>query len=230
MDSLFCSHVWTPMKARWCISGGSWSKWRISNSKTQQSSLMSPFTIVSLSFYHRKLPKVTRAPTWGRFWGRSAPARWFLWIAGASRWYPMTPRRPETPCPTRSSTTTFLLEWWVTATRGAVDHGAALIGFKLRGVAPLIIIQLSLVCRMPPSPTASTPWERNTPRGSTAGEGADEPDNQKFALAVFSLSYIFYYPTPLPPFSEWKTSFGILSLPHPRPSLPRAKGWGTASP
>lgn len=44
---------------------------------------------------------------------------------------------------------------------------------------------------------------------------------------------IYFHPAPISPFSsvaEWKTSFGILSLPPLRPFLPRAKNSGIVSP
>lgn len=53
-----------------------------------------------------------RAQTWGRSWQRLKRASWCSWTAGASRSSRMTLRRQETPCPTRSSTTTFPLGWW----------------------------------------------------------------------------------------------------------------------
>lgn len=63
-----------------------------------------------------------KAQTWERSWQRLKQVSWCSWTAGASRCSQMTLRRQETPCPTRSSTTTFPLEWWA---------GIFLIKFKV---------------------------------------------------------------------------------------------------
>lgn len=104
-----------------------------------------------------------RAQTWERFWRTSKQASWCSWTAGASRWSQMTLRRKETRCPMRSSTTTFPLEWWAAAWMFLIPN-------QRSSYSNYTCVHVS---RTPQSLIVSIPWERNTPRDSTAGERSD---------------------------------------------------------
>lgn len=108
LQSLFCR--WAPettwlvvcvgeeVKTFWSWKRNDWKHWRVG---------AETWSLGTFTLY-----QATRAQTWERSWKRLKQVSWCSWTAGASRWSQMTFRRQATPCPTRSSTTTFPLEWW----------------------------------------------------------------------------------------------------------------------